>query len=107
MAVSQHFMCWRCDGRLDNHFLYYWLQFKKRMFENIAMGSTILTIGLPYFKKLKITVPIEPKEQNQIGERLQSIDRKIFSLEADLEKKRQQKLGLMSDLLTGKVRVTH
>ncbi len=105
MAVSQHFMCWRCDARLDKHFLYYWLQFKKRMFENIAMGSTILTIGLPYFKKLKISAPVDQEEQKQIGEGLLTIDRKIFLLEADLEKKRQQKLGLMSDLLTGKVRV--
>ncbi|MDP4028987.1 MAG: restriction endonuclease subunit S [Gallionella sp.] len=105
MAVSQHFMCWRCDDRLDKHFLYYWLQFKKRMFENIAMGSTILTIGLPYFKKLKIVAPVDAGEQKQIGESLLSVDRNIFSLEADLEKKRQQKFGLMHDLLTGKVRV--
>jgi len=106
MAVSQHFMCWRCDGRLDKHFLYYWLQFKKRMFENIAMGSTILTIGLPYFKKLKIAAPIDPMEQHRIGERLQCTDREIFSLEANLEKKKQQKFGLMHDLLTEKVRVS-
>lgn len=105
MAVSQHFMCWRCDDRLDKYFLYYWLQFKKRMFENIAMGSTILTIGLPYFKKLKIAAPVDPEEQKQIGEGLLCVDRKIFSLEADLEKKKQQKSGLMHDLLTGRVRV--
>ena len=24
MAVSQHFMCWKCADRMDNHFLYYW-----------------------------------------------------------------------------------
>lgn len=105
MAVSQHFMCWRCDARLDKHFLYYWLQFNKRMFENIAMGSTILTIGLPYFRKLRIAAPTNPEEQKRIGECLQSVDRKIFSLEADLHKKKQQKAGLMRDLLTGRVRV--
>jgi type I restriction enzyme S subunit len=105
MAVSQHFMCWRCDGRLNKHFLYYWLQFKKRMFENIAMGSTILTIGLPYFKKLKIAAPKDPEEQKMIVDSLLSADEKIFSLVADLEKKKQQKHGLMHDLLTGHVRV--
>lgn len=105
MAVSQHFMCWRCDSRLNKYFLYYWLQFKKRMFENIAMGSTILTIGLPYFKKLKIAAPRDPDEQKLIGDSLLSVDEKIFSLEADLEKKKQQKHGLMHDLLTGRVRV--
>lgn len=106
MAVSQHFMCWRCDGRLNKHFLYYWLQFKKRTFENIAMGSTILTIGLPYFKKLNIAAPKGAEEQKMIGDSLLSADEKIFSLEAGLEKKKQQKHGLMHDLLSGRVRVT-
>ena len=105
MAVSQHFMCWRCNNRLDRYFLYYWLQFKKRTFENIAMGSTILTIGLPYFKKLKIVAPRNREEQKRIGEILRNIDIQIFALEADLKKKNQQKQGLMHDLLTGKVSV--
>lgn len=105
MAVSQHFMCWRCEHKMDNHFLYYWLQYKKRMFENIAMGSTILTIGLSFFKKLKISAPVDIDEQIEIGRKLKLIDQKIFSLEADLAKKRYMKYGLMQDLLTGKVPV--
>jgi type I restriction enzyme, S subunit len=105
MAVSQHFMCWKCDQLIDNHFLYYWLQFNKRTFENIAMGSTILTIGLPYFKKLRIACPIDLEEQRAIANRLKSIDTLLFKYEADAGKLRQQKLGLMQDLLTGKVPV--
>jgi hypothetical protein len=69
MAVSQHFMCWKCDQKMDNHFLYYWLQFNKRTFENIAMGSTILTIGLPYFKRLKIACPVELTEQQAVAKK--------------------------------------
>lgn len=105
MAVSQHFMCWKCDQKMDNHFLYYWLQFNKRTFENIAMGSTILTIGLPYFKRLKIACPIELVEQQAIAQRLKASDTRIFAMQDDLAKLRQQKLGLMQDLLTGKVSV--
>jgi type I restriction enzyme S subunit len=105
MAVSQHFMCWKCDQKMDNHFLYYWLQYNKRTFENIAMGSTILTIGLPYFKRLKIACPIDVKEQRAIAKKLKTADMHIFSLQSDLAKKHQQKLGLMQDLLTGKVSV--
>lgn len=105
MAVSQHFMCWRCDQKMDNHFLYYWLQYNKRTFENIAMGSTILTIGLPYFKRLKIACPIDINEQRSIATKLKTADARLFSLQDDLSKKRQQKLGLMQDLLTGKVPV--
>ena len=105
MAVSQHFMCWKCDSKMDNHFLYYWLQFHKRTFENIAMGSTILTIGLPYFKRLKIACPIDVDEQAAIAKKLKAVDTKLFSLLRDLSKKKQQKLGLMQDLLTGRVPV--
>ena len=106
MAVSQHFMCWKCDQKMDNHFLYYWLQFNKRTFENIAMGSTILTIGLPYFKRLKIACPFDLVEQQCITSKLRALDSRLFSLRANLDKKRQKKLGLMQDLLTGKVPVT-
>jgi type I restriction enzyme, S subunit len=105
MAVSQHFMCWKCDQKMDNHFLYYWLQFNKRTFENIAMGSTILTIGLPYFKRLKIACPVELDEQQSIAKRLNAADTRIFAMQDALAKFRQQKLGLMQDLLTGKVAV--
>jgi restriction endonuclease S subunit len=106
MAVSQHFMCWRCDKQMDKHFLYYWLQHNKRTFENIAMGSTILTIGLPYFKKMKIACPVDLDEQVMIADRLRALDTQLFKLEADAAKLREQKLGLMQDLLTGKVRVS-
>lgn len=105
MAVSQHFMCWKCDQKMDNHFLYYWLQLNKRTFENIAMGSTILTIGLPYFKKLKIACPVAIEEQRSIAQKLRAIDSHLFRQSADLNKLRSQKLGLMQDLLTGKVPV--
>lgn len=105
MAVSQHFMCWKCDQKMDNHFLYYWLQFNKRTFENIAMGSTILTIGLPYFKKMKIACPVDLEEQRNIAAKMKTSDTRIFSLQDELSKLKQKKLGLMHDLLTGKVPV--
>ena len=105
MAVSQHFMAWRCGEGMNNYFLYYWLQHKKRMFENVAMGSTIVTIGLPYFKKLKIAAPISKTEQEKIGEKLRFTDTHIFSLKSDCEKLKYKKYGLMHDLLTGKVSV--
>jgi type I restriction enzyme S subunit len=47
--------------------LYYWLQLYKKEFERQAVGSTIKTIGLPYFKKLRISFPKYP-EQVRIAE---------------------------------------
>jgi type I restriction enzyme S subunit len=105
MAVSQHFMAWVCGDKLDNYFLYYLLQYWKPRFENIAMGSTIKTIGLPYFKKLLIPVPTL-SEQLKISQALRSVDGKIFSLEKKNKTIKNTKKALMQDLLTGKVRVT-
>lgn len=105
MAVSQHFMCWRCGPKLDTHYLYYWLQYRKREFENIATGSTIPTIGLRYFKHYRLHVPSDVDEQKKIGAMLLSLDEGIQTETAHLAKLRQEKQGLMHDLLTGRVPV--
>lgn len=104
MAVSQHFIAWICCEKLNNWFLYYWLQVKKEYFERIAVGSTIKTIGLPIFKKLQIPVP-PITEQNEIATILQTIDEKIDVLKSKKESYQELKKGLMQQLLTGKVRV--
>lgn len=104
MAVSQHFMAWVCSDKLDNYFLYYLLQYWKPKFENIAMGSTIKTIGLPFFKKLQIPLP-SIDEQKIIAKSLKAIESNIFKLEEKNTKNQAIKKALMQDLLTGKVRV--
>jgi type I restriction enzyme, S subunit len=104
MAVSQHFIGWICGSELNNHYLYYWLQHMKPVFERIAIGNTIKTIGMPFFKSLKIPVP--PMEiQVQIANTLLSHDQQIFSAEEELEQLSIIKRGLMQDLLTGRIRV--
>jgi type I restriction enzyme S subunit len=105
MAVSQHFMCWQPGPRLNTHYLYYWLQYRKRDFENIATGSTIPTIGLRFFKKYKICVPKSIVEQRKIGLGLLNVDLYLFSLEKHLAKLRRIRSGLMNDLLNGYVSV--
>lgn len=104
MAVSQHFMAWRCGTALDNHYLYYWLQSAKPEFERIANGSTIKTIGLPYFKSLKIPHPPLP-EQRAIAAALSDVDALINSLDKLIAKKRDIKQGAMQQLLTGQKRL--
>ena len=105
MAVSQHFMAWRCGKKLDNYFLYFWLQLKKPEFNAIAMGSTIPTIGLDYFKRLKIAAPLDIEEQVLIGNRILKSFEYIQKLHIEKKKYELIKKGLMQDLLTGKVRV--
>ncbi|HMI84207.1 MAG TPA: restriction endonuclease subunit S [Polyangiaceae bacterium] len=104
MAVSQHFMAWQCGPRLNNHFLYYWLQHKKAEFERIAIGNTIKTIGLPYFKALEIPLPL-PEEQRAIAAALSDVDALLGALDRLIVKKRDLKQAAMQQLLTGRTRL--
>lgn len=105
MAVSQHFMAWRCGATLNNLFLYFYLQREKPRFEAIALGSTIKTIGLQFFKSYRIGMPPRA-EQDQAAASLLAAEDKIDRHLEEFSKLRALKSGLMDDLLTGRVRVT-
>ena len=104
MAVSQHFIAWTCGPRVENRFLYYWLQNNKREFERIAMGNTIKTIGLSYFKQLVIPLPNLP-EQRRIADALSDVDSVLDSQARLVAKKRDLKLAAMQQLLSGRKRL--
>uniref|UniRef100_UPI00188C31C2 restriction endonuclease subunit S n=1 Tax=Vibrio anguillarum TaxID=55601 RepID=UPI00188C31C2 len=101
----QHFIAWKCDNteKLNSWFLYNWLQLNKAEFERQAVGSTIKTIGLPYFKKLKIAVP-PYTEQKKIAQILSTWDKAITTTEQLLYNSKLQKKALMQQLLTSKKR---
>lgn len=106
MAVSQHFIAWKCDNekKMNSWFLYNWLQLHKSEFERQAVGSTIKTIGLPFFKKLKIAAP-PYKEQLKIAQILSTWDKAISTTERLINNSKHQKKALMQQLLTGKKRL--
>jgi type I restriction enzyme, S subunit len=98
MAVSQHFIVWTCNFcKLSNWFLYYVLQGMKPIFERIATGNTIKTIGLPFFKELSIATP-SPAEQQRIATCLSSLDAMITAETQKLEALKIHKNGLMQQL---------
>jgi type I restriction enzyme, S subunit len=104
MAVSQHFIVWQGkENVLSNWFLYNILQILKPEFERIAIGSTIKTIGLPYFKKLKISIPKFP-EQQKIASFLSAVDQKLKQLTRKKELLELYKKGVMQQLFSGKLR---
>lgn len=103
MAVSQHFITWTCGPKLHNFYLYYWLQRAKPIFERMAVGSTIKTIGLSFFEKLEIPVP-PLCEQKAIAEVLLCWDTSIHKREALVAAEVERKRGLMQRLLTGQIR---
>ena len=98
LAVSQPVLTWTChDQRLSNWFLYYVLQMLKPEFERIATGSTIKTIGMPFFTAMRLTIP-EIAEQQRIAACLGSLDTLIAAALRKLEGLRIHRKGLMQQL---------
>jgi len=104
MAVSQHFITYTCGPELSPIYLYYWLQRMKPVFERIGAGSTIKTIGLPFFKGLRIAAP-DRAEQDRTADLLWQADSQIFAAEAAIGRLRSVKAAVSADLLLGRVRV--
>ena len=104
MAVSQHFIAYRCGQMLENHYLYYWLQRMKPVFERIGAGSTIKTIGLPFFKSLRIALP-PLDQQSALANVMLDADEALMSAAATIQSLHKLKAVLMNDLLSGHVRV--
>jgi len=73
------------------------LQKKKALFERVASGSTIKTIGLPFFIEMRITIPLLP-EQQRIANCLCSLDDLIAAQTQKLDALKTQKKGLMQQL---------
>lgn len=105
MAVSQHFMAWQADEKVLHHrYLYQWLQWMAPEFERMAVGSTVKTIGLAYFKKLVIDLP-PLSAQIKIADALQSADVAIEHAESLATHLDDWHQGLMQQLLTGRQRL--
>jgi type I restriction enzyme S subunit len=76
-----------------------------RQFNGLANQSAQANFGKQDMDKLKFSFPISIEEQTAIAQVLQAADKEITLLKAKAEKLREQKKGLMQQLLTGKVRL--
>lgn len=72
----------------------------------LSSGSTALGIKQSEFRKVRIGYPTDKAEQNEIAKRIGAIDVRLNQESHTQHKLQTQKLGLMQDLLTGKVSVT-
>jgi type I restriction enzyme, S subunit len=83
-------------------------QINSPIFRKIAIshstGSTRQRIGLDILRDLPILTPPLP-EQEKIAAVLSAADEEISTLEKQLAAYKQQKLGLMQQLLTGRIRI--
>ena len=90
---------------VDQHFLYYWLLAFESRWESLSQGSTFESVNSADIKSLAIYMPIEETEQQKITSVLSAADKEITIHQNQLAALKQQKKGLMQQLLTGKKRV--
>lgn len=88
---------------LGKYIFYYLINDRKHLHRQ-AVGSTVKSLRLPYFKNMSMRIP-SIEEQTAIAEVLITADKEIELLEQKLEAFKIQKKGLMQVLLTGEKRL--
>jgi len=93
-------------GSLDSDFLYYTVNTKTFQDEIVidAIGGAQPNISSSHVERIHVKLP-PFVEQKAIAARLAAIEAVARTLRNNIQKLKQQKTGLMQDLLTGKVRV--
>ena len=89
-----------CHGK----FLFYTIHYFRSHFLSQAVGSTVKSLRLPMFQKMKLNLPTM-EEQQKIAAVLSTADQEISALQQKLAALKQEKKALMQQLLTGKRRV--
>jgi type I restriction enzyme S subunit len=85
-------------------FIYYLILFSKNKLMEYAGAGALPMLNKNTFMSIKFKIPIL-EEQTAIAQVLQAADKEISLLKAKAEKLREQKKGLMQQLLTGKKRL--
>lgn len=104
MATSQDFANFICSPALNNRYLLHLMRWMQPVWKALASGSTHKTIYMPTFKALQIILPTRG-EQDEIAETMDSFVSLGEGHAASLSHLRSVKANLMSDLLSGSVRV--
>lgn len=98
----------RCSEVLNNRLIYYIIG--SRVFRDLInkanSGSSQPNLSADTVSKFKISFPKDIKEQIAIAELLSDMDNEIEELEKKLAKYRCIKQGMMSELLSGHIRLT-
>lgn len=92
---------------LDYNFLLIFLKsvhFKNQI-DLLITGGAQPNFGPAHLNKTQINLPATIEEQKEIATILSDMDAEIQALETKLEKYRKIKLGMMQNLLTGKIRL--
>lgn len=104
-----HQRVYKISNFKEGYFGKYIYRYVSEYFGNHAMQNsvkaTVDSLRLPTFQVFEIPFPPAYEDQIEIATILSDIESEITSLETKLEKYRSVKLGMMQNLLTGKIRL--
>ncbi len=106
-CIAQNIIALRINPKYSNEFVYYFTEtnrFKQQVSE-VLMGGVQPSFKVPHLNNFIISVPPTKDEQTRIATILSDMDAEISALETKLEKYKKVKLGMMQNLLTGKIRL--
>ena len=94
------------ETQINGLYLSYYFRSKegRKLFFSMAQGATRYNLSKANFNNLFIKIP-SVKEQDKIAKILYDIDQELKTLEQKLFKAINLKLGMMQNLLTGKIRL--
>lgn len=104
-CTNQGFQSLVVNSENSNEFLYYLLSTKVDEMMSLASGSTFLEISPKKLGGIQLQIPSSRAEQTAIANVLSDMDTEISALETKLAKYRTLKIGMMQQLLTGKIRL--
>jgi type I restriction enzyme S subunit len=96
----------KSSAKVNGLFFAYWFRSKpgRTAMSVLAQGATRYNIAKSAFMQLEIPQPSE-EEQTAIASILSDMDGELATLKARCDKARQIKLGMMQELLTGRIRL--
>jgi type I restriction enzyme S subunit len=94
------------DEDISGKFIYFYMiqNFKKQAAKN-SVKATVDSLRLPAFQNFELNIPKSKAEQSAIAQILSDMDAEIEELEHEKEKYKQLKIGMMQQLLTGRIRL--
>ncbi len=95
-----------CSIKGDDY-LYQLLIYFESQWDSISAGSTFDSISCSELNNVRFIIPIDKNERFAIAEVLSDMDEEIDTLTAKLNKAKHIKQGMMSELLTGRIRLTN
>ena len=105
LSCSQAILGITPNDKIDSDYLYYCLSFMENSVKEIGQTGTQTNLSKQIVQDILLSMPSQSNEQRAIATVLSDMDKEITDLEAQRDKYRLLKSGMMQKLLTGQIRL--